>query len=182
IGGLCGAKAAVFHPAFYLGDAPAEVYQRVKRSLQDVAAQLRSEGNSVRLCPELMGKPTQFGDLEEVLDLSAEIEGVVPCLDFAHWHSRTGRYNSYDEFVAVLRRVEERLGKSSLEIIQIHVSGIEYTSKGERRHLNLKESDFKYAEFVRALMDFQVKGMVICESPNLEEDALLLQETYNSLN
>ncbi|GAI20517.1 unnamed protein product, partial [marine sediment metagenome] len=30
------------------------------------------------------------------------------------------------------------------------------------------------------LKDYKVKGLVISESPNLEEDALLLQETYNS--
>jgi len=30
------------------------------------------------------------------------------------------------------------------------------------------------------LKDYDAQGMVICESPNLEEDALLLQETYNT--
>lgn len=181
IGALCGVRNAIFHPAFYMGDPPKEAYQRVKDNLQRVAAQLKAEGNPVMLRIELMGKPSQFGDLEEILSLSAEVEGVGPCIDFAHWHARTGVNNSYDEFVAVLRRIEERLGKSSLETIQIHVSGIEYTAKGERRHLNLRESDFKYVEFLRALKDLEVKGMVICESPNLEGDALLLQETYDSL-
>jgi deoxyribonuclease-4 len=31
------------------------------------------------------------------------------------------------------------------------------------------------------LRDYEVKGLVICESPNLEEDALLLKETYQRL-
>ena len=38
-----------------------------------------------------------------------------------------------------------------------------------------------YVELLRALSDYEVKGRVICESPNLEEDALLLQETYRGL-
>ncbi|MBA7517999.1 hypothetical protein ES705_10064 [subsurface metagenome] len=68
-----------------------------------------------------------------------------------------------------------------MENMHIHVSGIAYGAKGERKHLNLKESDFQYAELLKALRDYDVKGIVICESPNLEEDALLLQATYNTL-
>ena len=48
-------------------------------------------------------------------------------------------------------------------------------------HLNLRESDFNYTSFSRLLKEQDVKGMVICESPNLEEDALHLQETYNKV-
>ena len=65
--------------------------------------------------------------------------------------------------------------------MHIHVSGIAYGKKGEIKHLNLPESDFQYAELLKALIGYDAKGIVICESPNLEEDALLLQETYNTL-
>lgn len=53
--------------------------------------------------------------------------------------------------------------------------------KGEIKHLNLAESDLRYSELLKALADYQVGGLVICESPNLENDALTLQETYNNL-
>jgi deoxyribonuclease-4 len=62
--------------------------------------------------------------------------------------------------------------------MHIHVSGIKYGKHGESKHLNMAEADFNYKDFIRALVDNKVKGMVICESPNLEEDALLLQQTY----
>jgi deoxyribonuclease-4 len=66
--------------------------------------------------------------------------------------------------------------------MHIHVSGINYNNKsGEIMHLNLQESDFKYAELLQALKEQEAKGAVICESPNLEEDALHLQETYNKV-
>ena len=48
-------------------------------------------------------------------------------------------------------------------------------------HLNLRESDLNYTELLQALKEQDVKGVVICESPNLEEDAMLLRDTYNSL-
>lgn len=178
---LCGARSIVFHAAFYLDTPPEAVYQQVKSQLQWIVRQLRAEGNNVWVRPEVTGKGSQFGTLEEVLRLSAEIEGVAPCIDFAHWHARTGEYNSYEGFASILKQVEKMLGRAALEDIHIHVSGIAYTRSGESRHLNLKNSDFNYPDFVRALCDFGVKGLVISESPNLEEDALLLQETYRSM-
>ena len=63
----------------------------------------------------------------------------------------------------------------------MHLSGINYTPKGERNHLNLPESDMEYAALLEALKDFKVGGQLICESPNLEEDARLLKDTYLGL-
>jgi deoxyribonuclease-4 len=128
-----------------------------------------------------MGKDSQFGTLEEVLQLCAEVEGVAPALDFAHWHARTGKVNSYNEFIAVLKKVEKRLGRAALDNLHIHVSGIRYGEKGENNHLNFAESDFNYEALVMALKDYKVKGMVICESPNLEDDAQLLKQAYEKL-
>jgi deoxyribonuclease-4 len=45
----------------------------------------------------------------------------------------------------------------------------------------LKNSDFRYRELLKALRDFKVEGMLICESPNLEEDALMLKGEYGML-
>jgi len=181
IAALCGAESIVFHAAFYLGDPPEKTYSRAKESLGEVMHQLKRENNRVWIRPEIMGKPSQFGNLEEILNLCVELEGVAPCIDFAHGHARTGAFNSYPEFASILQQVEERLGKAALDNMHIHVSGIAYGEKGEKKHLTLKESDFQYAELLQALKDYDAQGMVICESPNLEEDALLLQETYNTL-
>ena len=180
IAALCGATSIVFHAAFYLGNPPSQVYEQVKKQLQQIISQLKAEGNQVWIRPEVTGKTSQFGTLEEVIELSAEIEGVAPCIDFAHWHARTGKFNSYDEFAFALKQVEAKLGRQALDNMHIHVSGIAYGKSGEAKHLNLRESDFNYVEFIQALSDYNVKGLVINESPNLEEDALLLQQTYRA--
>ena len=182
IGSICGAESIVFHPAFYLGDSPGETYKRVKRYLEEVMHQLKRENNRVWIRPEITGKGSQFGTIEEILNLSTELEGVAPCIDFAHRHARSGEFNSYPEFASILEQVKERLGKAALDNMHIHVSGINYGTKGEIKHLNLKESDFQYLELLKALKDYDAKGLIICESPNLEEDALLLQESYNALS
>ncbi|MFC1957470.1 TIM barrel protein, partial [Chloroflexota bacterium] len=181
IASLCGARSVVFHAAFYLGDPPEKAYSTVKKYLEEVIDQLKRENNRLCIRPELMGKPSQFGTLDEILRLCTELEGLAPCIDFAHWHARTGAYNSYREFTAILSQINDWLGRAALDDMHIHFSGIRYGAKGERNHLNLVESDLNYIELLRALKDYEVKGLVICESPNLEDDALLLQETYNSL-
>ena len=181
IASLCGANSIVFHTAYYLGDPPEKTYSAVRKHLGEVMNQLRRENNRVWIRPEIMGKPSQFGTPDEVFNLCTELEGVAPCIDFAHWHARTGGFNSYQEFASILQQVKERLGRAALDDMHIHVSGIAYGKKGEIKHLNLKESDFQYVELLQALKDHDAKGIVICESPNLEEDALLLQATYNTL-
>ncbi len=175
-----GAQSFTFHPAFYMKMPPEQVYETVKRHLSEIVEQLEKEKIDITVKPEVMGKPSQFGTLNEILRLSAEIEGVAPCIDFAHLHARTGKFNTYNEFSQVLDQVGEKLGREGLDNMHIHVSGINYGDKGEKNHLNLEDSDFQYQEFLQALKDHAARGIVICESPNLEEDALLLQGIYGT--
>lgn len=181
IGSLCGAESVVLHAAFYQKSSKEAVYENVSKALRELTGQFLDEGIHAVLRPETMGKHTQFGTLEEVLALSEEIEGVMPCLDFSHMHAREGKENSYPEFMAILSKVEDSLGKEGLANMHMHVSGIEYDRNGEKRHLTLKESDFNYPELLKALKEFEVRGLVICESPIMEQDALLLKETYMEL-
>lgn len=182
IGSLCGAESIVFHAAFYQKSSKQDTYKKVSETLKELTGRLRDEGIPAVLRPETMGKRTQFGTLEEVLALSAEIEGVMPCLDFSHMHARVGKENTHSEFMIILSKVEEVLGKEGLSNMHIHVSGIEYDRNGEKKHLTLKESDFNYPELLRAFKEFEIRGLVICESPVLEEDALLLRKTYSEYN
>lgn len=181
IAALCGAQSVVLHTAFYLGDPLEKAYSTVKKYLEETLNRLKGENNRIWIRPEVTGKGSQFGTIEEILDLCIELEGLAPCIDFSHWHARNGAFNSYPEFVSVLLQIEQRLGRAALDNMHIHLSGIKYGAKGEIKHLNLEESDLQYTELLQALKDYEVKGLLICESPNLEGDARLLQETYSTL-
>jgi deoxyribonuclease-4 len=181
VAGACGARSVVFHAAFYLNSTPDKTYDVVKESLTRVMATLKAENNPITLRPEVMGKPSEFGTILEILKLCQELPGVLPCIDLAHWHARTRAFNTYGEAMGVLKHVDEALGRAALDNMHFHFSGIEYGLKGEVKHIPLKESDFNYPEIMRALVEYDLKGTVICESPNLEEDAMLLQSTYNDL-
>ncbi len=65
--------------------------------------------------------------------------------------------------------------------MHIHLSGIHYSEKGERNHLPFEESDFNYIACLKAFKDFNINGCIICESPILEKDALLLKNSYYEL-
>jgi deoxyribonuclease-4 len=181
IAAVCGAQSITFHAAFHLGGPPEKTYQAVRKNLAEVLHQLKRETNPVVVRPEVMGKPTAFGTLDEVLKLCTKLEGTGICMDFAHWHAYNGKANSYAEFAAILQQIKEKLGDQALADMHIHVSGIAYGRKGELKHLDLKDSDLRYEELLQALKDYKAKGLVICESPSLEEDALLLQDTYHKL-
>ncbi|MFQ6082123.1 MAG: TIM barrel protein [Candidatus Aminicenantia bacterium] len=177
IGYLCGAESVVFHPGFY-GNDPKSAYEIIKIGIKEIISILKSERNPIILRPETMGKQSQFGSLEEVINLSQEIENVLPCIDFSHVHARDGRWNKYEEFYKIIKKIERTLGQKALKNVHIHISGIDYTEKGEKVHLNLKESDFRYDEWIQVIKDCSLEGMIICESPNLELDALLLKRLY----
>jgi len=181
IASICGVDSVIFHAGFYLGDPPEKVYQTVKRYLAEVIDRLKEEDIQLSLRPEVSGKGSQFGSIEEILKLCTELEGIAPAIDFAHWHARTGGFNSYKEFAYVLEQTKQRLGSTALDNMHIHISGIAYGPKGEIRHLDLKNSDLNYVDLLKALKDYRVKGLVICESPSQEDDARLLRDSYHSL-
>ena len=177
-----GAYSITYHAAFYMGKEKETVFEQVKKQTQKIVDILEKEKINVWVRPETTGKGTQWGDFEEIIRLSKEFEKVLPCIDFSHIHARTaGKYNTYDEFAHILERIGKELGNVALENFHAHIAGIEYTSKGERQHLILKDSDMNYKDLLKALKDFNIKGAVVCESPNIEEDAQLLKEYYNSL-
>lgn len=178
IAALCGAKSVVFHPGFYLGDSSAQASRSIQAALSNVVEKLKADMINITLRPESAGKLSQFGSIDELIHLSISLENTAPCIDFAHWHARTGENNSYGEFCELLKDLHKNLGKIALDDMHIHISGIEYGKSGEKKHLPLAASDLRYEDLLRALKDNEVGGCVICESPVREEDALLLKECY----
>lgn len=179
-GNLAGATDIVFHPGSYFERPPDEVLKVAIERLRGCIDHLRSAGNSVILRPETMGKSAMLGSLNDTLQMSLEIEGVQPCFDVAHLFARPGdgSMNSYDHWARALEAYGNKLGEDSLNQLHIHISGIDYGEKGEKEHLPLDESEFNYKSFLKALDDFNCQGRILCESPTLEEDALICKSAW----
>lgn len=177
-----GGYSITYHAAFYMGKDKEDVYQQVKTQTQNILDILKENNIKIWIRPETTGKGTQWGSYEEIIRLSKEFEQVLPCIDFSHIHARTaGEYNTYDEFCKVLDRIGTELGDFALNNFHAHLAGIEYTSKGEKRHLIFEEADMNYKDLLKALKSFNVKGALVCESPNIETDTKILKDYYMSL-
>lgn len=178
IGNICGAKSIVVHAGFIQKDIRIIAYEKIKKELIMIMEQMNNDGLNVDIRIETMGRNSQFGNLDEVLSIT-EVDGVLPCIDFSHLHAATGKYNSLAEFIDILEKIENKLGREGLNNMHIHVSGIEYSIKGEKNHLEFEKSDFKFRELARAFSEIDIRGLVICESPNLEIDAMKLKKEYD---
>jgi deoxyribonuclease-4 len=177
-----GGWSVTFHPAFYVGASSETVSAAVIEALKEVEATLKQHSIDIWVRPETTGKPTQFGTFEEIIKISQQLERVAPCIDFSHIHARTnGKYNTYEEFAKILTALEDGLGKEALKNMHIHTGGIAYGEKGEKHHLMLSEADLRYQELCKAWKDFKIAGVVICESPIMEHDALVLQRAYREI-
>ncbi len=179
-GNLAGATDIIFHPGSYFASDRKEVLTVAIPRLQGCVDELRKAGNPVTLRPETMGKSAMLGSLEDTLEMAGGIDGVLPCLDFAHLHARPGdgSMNTYEEWSAVLKAYSKALGKRSLKKLHIHLSGIAYGPKGEKEHLKLAEADLDLKALFCALNDFGCAGRVLCESPIMEEDALNMKKAW----
>ena len=177
-----GAYSITFHAAFYMKQSPEDVYNTVYKSMEKICSTLEGEDNNIWVRPETTGKGTQWGTLEEIVKLSKEFKNVLPCIDFAHIHARNnGIYNTYDEFSKMLEYVGQELGQEAFDNFHAHLAGIEYSMKGEKNHLILEESDMNYKDLLKVFKEFNVKGALVCESPNIEGDTKLLKDYYLSL-
>jgi len=179
-GNLAGATDIIFHPGSYFGNDPVEVLKLAIPRLQGCVEELRKAGNPVTLRPETMGKSAMLGSFEDTLEMSRAMEGVLPCLDFAHLHARPGNgtMNTYEEWSAVLKAYQKALGKKALKKLHIHLSGIEYGPKGEKNHLELAKADLNLKALFQALQDFGCGGRILCESPIMEQDALNMKKAW----
>lgn len=182
-GHLAGATDIVFHPGSYFGRPAAEVLPAAIERLYACVDELRAAGNPVTLRPETMGKAAMLGSLEDTLEMARLIPGVEPCLDFAHLHARPGdgSMNTYAEWKETLEQYADVLGQESLRHLHIHLSGIEYSAKGERNHLKLDEADFNLQALFQALKDMGCAGRILCESPIMEEDALKMKAAWDEI-
>jgi deoxyribonuclease-4 len=181
-GNLAGASDIIFHPGSYFGKPPSEVLPIAISRLRGCLEELRSAGNPVTLRPETMGKSAMLGSLEDTLEMAKALDGVIPCIDFAHLHARPGdgSINTYAEFSHIIELYANELGDEALSHLHIHLSGIKYSEKGEQEHLPLKKADLNLQDLLKALAAFHCGGRILCESPIMEDDALYIKELWGN--
>lgn len=176
---IAGAWSVVFHPGYYGKHSSEEAVKVVREAVKHVVKVMVDMGLKIWVRPETMGGLAEVGSLDEVIAIVEGIDMALPAIDFAHLYARSlGELNDVKGFREVLAEVERRLGTEAVKNSHIHLSGIDYGERGEKLHLNFDESKFNWRAVVEAIKEFKVEGVIICESPNLEEDA---QKIANAL-
>lgn len=175
---VCGAVSVCVHAAFNGGADSQTVTDSVRRATERILKNKQKLFPDVNLAYETMGKHSQWGTLDETLEICKEFD-LYPCVDVAHMHARAnGGMNTEKEFDDLLDRYAKVLGKKSLHNMHLHYSGIAYSEKGEKHHLTFEESDADWKGFLRVLKKRDIGGVLVCESPAMEDDTILLRKTY----
>lgn len=186
IGAVCNASPIVFHPGFYQKKDAKECEKRIIEQMKIIFGAMEDEKiKNIKLGPELTGKASAFGNLDEIAGLSREfgVAKCIPVIDFAHFHAREGegRIKGKEEYEKMLDFCEDELGAAFKSDFHAHFSGIEFTAKGERRHIPVKENSPPYRPLLQILKERKYCGTIVCESPLIEKDALFLQKEYEKI-
>lgn len=165
-----GAKVVVFHAGYYGKNSKEECFKMVL----DACSEMSKRCNEVLLGLETTGKHSQFGTLEEIIKICEEVESCVPVIDFAHIYARNNGNIDYEKLFSMIKK---------FKFLHTHFSGIEYTKKGERKHLPIQKSKPNHKELARAILSQKwIKEIVmISESPLLEKDALVMKRYFEEL-
>lgn len=181
VGAAIGAKSVCFHPAYRFDNTPTELIKTVREALTEIEDYIKTEGLDIHVRPESGGKKSQFGTLEELIEVCQGFDHIKPCVDFAHHMAVSGgELNNFEAFCGMLEKYKDGLGVSALKEMHIHAGSVAFTEKGETHALMLDdpESQFKYKELIAALVEFQVEGWVTVETPDVERSALMFKKEY----
>ena len=164
-----GARIVVVHAASYMGSTPERTTERVIEAMRRARRQMESEGLRPVIGLEAMGKTASWGTLPEIEAVLAEVEGVEPVPDFGHIHARFGgSLRTRDDF----REVLDSCFNMHEGRLHCHFSCIEYTAKGEKRHLLLEAKEPDFAILASLLKDEGRDVTIISETPAPAEDAV----------
>jgi deoxyribonuclease-4 len=164
---LMGAEKVVFHAGFYQTKTAKKTYALIKKEIINLQKHICRKGWNVALCPEVTGKPSQFGSVAEILKLMKETDCGIT-VDFAHLYARQQGHITYEK---ILDQLPKRF--------HAHFSGIEFGPKGEKKHLKTTKKFFE--PLANSLIQRNLDVTIINESPQPHKDAVMMKRFLNKL-
>lgn len=167
-GHYLNAKYIVFHAGYYGKYLLHDCYNIIKKQILDMQKTIKVRKWKVVLAPETTGKKSQFGNVDELLKLRKETKCEL-CIDFAHIKARDNKID-YDELFKKLKHIKH---------LHCHFSGIEFTEKGERRHVITPKD--KIRELLKYIKKYKKDITIINESPDPFGDCVKMKRVLESL-
>lgn len=180
---LVGGNRLVVHPASQGKMSREEAVDLCKKRLTVLKDKILENGyDDMYICLETMGKSAQIGTYEEILDFCTIYDNYIPTFDFGHINALTqGSLKTIDDFRKILDRSIDVIGKDRTNIAHIHFSKIEYSTKGEVKHLTLEDEVYgpNFEPLAKLLKEYDLNCTVICESKEFQgRDAIILKDIY----
>jgi deoxyribonuclease-4 len=174
-GHLMGAGVIVFHPGYYGKLGKGEASEMVESACKEMAEVIEDHDWKVRLGLESTGKVSQFGTVDEILGICRENKFCIPVIDWAHLFAK---YQGNIDFKSILSKVIS----AGYKKLHTHFSNIEFTEKGERRHLTLNHRQPDFDELAKVILRSGLNEInIISESPDIEGDALVMKKSFEHL-
>ena len=185
-----GINRIIFHPGGGHKNTDEGRKYAIKQ-LIDAVNQLTSEINmgDVRLYPEIGGKTSNLGSLDEIIEVCKNCQYCYPCIDIAHLHAREfGSITSKEILRSKLQKIKDEL-PDKFPYIHFHAYTINYNDKGEIKHLvhgeNMPNGDVglpNLDDFVALLKEFNLEPWVISEAhQSQDKGAIYMKNAYKNL-
>ncbi len=177
-----GATRIVVHTGG-LGKLAREVaMENTRTNVKAILQAVEQAGYAQTICLETMGKLNVIGTADEILSLVAMDDRLLPCIDFGHLNCRTGGgMNSTADFATLLDDMERCIGKARTQCFHAHFSKIEYTVKGEVKHLTFADTVYgpEFAPLAQLIAERGLTPTIICESAGTQaEDAMRMMDMH----
>lgn len=179
-----GADRIVVHTGGVGKQSRTKAFENTKENVRDILNAVEQAGYTTTICLETMGKQSVIGSAEEIFELVALDDRLLPCIDFGHLNARTcGKCSTEEEFAQVLNLMENTIGTERARVFHSHFSHIEYGPKGEVRHLTFADEQYgpDFAPLAKLIAQRSWTPRFICESAGTQaEDAKQMMDMYLS--
>ncbi len=180
-----GSKKLVFHPGTMMKMTRNEAFENTYNNIKNLMTILDEMGfEDYFLCPETMGKHGQIGTVEEIAQICAIDDRIIPTIDFGHVNSfGLGCLKTEEDFEQVFEIFKKSLG-DRFKKVHIHFSKIKYGQKGELCHLTFEDKEFgpDFEPLAKVLKKYNIEANVICESSGTQtKDAVRMKNIYDSM-
>lgn len=183
---LMGGKRCVFHSATQGKMDRESAVSLTEERLKVLRDRIYEAGlNDLYFCPETMGKIAQIGTLEEIVRFCKIDPVYLPTVDFGHLNAREqGSLKTVEDYKSRLEYMISELGYERVKHFHVHFSKIQYSEKGEVRHLTLEDTIYgpEFAPLAVALKELKLEPYIVSESAGTQaEDALAMKRMYESV-
>lgn len=183
---LMGGRRVVFHPATQGKAEREKAVELAKKRFNTLTEIIYKENlQDVRFCPETMGKLGQIGTIEEIAEFCKTDKVFYPCIDFGHVNAREqGSLKNESDYETRIAYMIEQLGIEKVQTLHIHFSKIEYTLKGELRHLTFEDKVFgpEFYPLAKVIKRLKLEPYIVSESAGTQDkDAMEMKKIYTRL-